>query len=46
MTTGKDCRFSFCVPKSSINAIAGANKTVQITIFKNSKRNGYEELLI
>ena len=46
MTTSKDFRLTFCVPSSSWNMIAGANKTVQITFFKQSKKNGFQELQI
>lgn len=38
MTTGRNFRFSFCVPGAAISAIAGANKTAQITFFKKSKK--------
>ena len=46
MTTGKDFRLTFCVAASSWNLIAGANKTVQITFFKQSKKNGLQEMQI
>ena len=46
MTTSKDFRMTFCVPSPSWSLIAGANKKVKITFFKNSKRNGFEELAI
>lgn len=44
MTTSKDFRFAFCVPGAAISAIAGANKTAQITFFKKSKKEGLQEL--
>ncbi len=46
MTTGKDFRFVFCVTSYAINDLSGAGKTVQLTLFKNSKKNGFEELKI
>ncbi len=46
MTTSENLRFSFCIPSSGIAAIIGANKTVQITFFTKSKKNGYQELLM
>jgi len=44
MTTGKDFRFTFCVPSAALSYITGANKTVQISFFKQSKKNGYQEV--
>lgn len=46
MTSGQDFRLAFCVPSMAINNLTGATKTVQLTMFKNSKKNGYEELMI
>ncbi len=46
MTSGKDFRFAFCVTQYAINDLSGAAKTVQLTLFKDSKKNGFEELKI
>lgn len=44
MTTGKNFRMAFCIPPNTFKFLVGASKTVQLTYFKQSKKNGYEEL--
>lgn len=41
MTSGKDFRFTFCVTPNAIPFLFGASKTVQLTFFKDSKKNGF-----
>lgn len=44
MITGQDFRFSFCVHSAALKYLTGTSKSVKLSFYKNSKKNGFEEL--
>jgi hypothetical protein len=44
MITGQDCRIAFCTSTQAMKLLTGTSKSVKLTFFKNSKKNGFEEL--
>lgn len=46
MVSGKSFSFAFCVNPYEMNSIVGATKIAQLTFFKQSKKNGYEEMIM